>query len=259
MTKRKLTPSQQNLSLSSNCARIGSTLLASVIATGLSFGADEANKQSREQTAPKHVTAHASKSENPGNVSRSPRDPLSLPPLPEGVSELRFEDFYRTPVGAFGLELTKKIQALDGKRVRISGYMVREENEKDDAETSGPSSPPERLMVTPVPVSISASHYGLSDDLPPQTLYATLSESRLHPVPYQKGLLLLTGKLSLGNHPEPDGRVSNVRLKLDPFSSSPTTRTNSAPGLPSHPLPPNSAPQASPTLTPTQSPSQPAR
>ena len=35
------------------------------------------------------------------------------------------------------------------------------------------------------------------------------------PVPHTPGLLLLTGTLSVGNKPEPDGRISTVRLTLD--------------------------------------------
>jgi hypothetical protein len=41
---------------------------------------------------------------------------------------------------------------------------------------------------------------------------------RDQPVPYTPGLMLLTGTLSVGNRPEPDGRISLVRLELDPPS-----------------------------------------
>src|SRR4051794_35662782 len=36
---------------------------------------------------------------------------LVLPPLPEGVTELKFGDFYKKPIGPFGLEFNDKLRS----------------------------------------------------------------------------------------------------------------------------------------------------
>lgn len=151
-----------------------------------------------------------------------------LPPLPEGVEQLKFADFFKTPVGPYGLEVTDKLKSLDGKRVRILGFMVFEEVTRCTAgegarDRKGRVLPawlecltPGRLMLTPTPQQVSYAHYGVCDDLPPQTLYVTVPEKVGEPIPHLGGPLLLTGVLSVGNKPEPDGRISSVRLTLDP-------------------------------------------
>lgn len=152
---------------------------------------------------------------------------VPLPPLPDGVEELKFADFFKMPVGPRGLELTERAQALDGKRVRIVGLQVREQlgTCSDCSKLQRPGMKPRpawvdhivpgRLMVSPVPSTINMAHYGLSDDLPPQTLYVNVPEFFGEPVPFTPGLLLLTGKLSVGNKTEPDGRISVLRLELE--------------------------------------------
>ncbi len=146
-----------------------------------------------------------------------------LPPLPEGVAELKFGDFFHTPVGPKGLELTTKIQALEGRRVRIMGFMVREEVEKDDHQNTDEQPVRGRFMLGPLPTTVSVSHYGLCDDLPPQTLFVTVPEFQDRSLAYTRGPMLLTGVLSLGNRVEPDGRIGSVRLTLDPSAKGETS------------------------------------
>lgn len=153
---------------------------------------------------------------------------IELPPLPDGVKELNFRDFYKMPVGDYGLEMTEKLRALDGQRVRIIGFMVHEDlsrcNSCTVAKTVGgrpvpawmEATVPGRMMFTSRPCAVSFSHYGLSDDLPPQTLFVTVPEKVGQLVPYTPGPMLLTGILSVGSKKEMDGRVSYVRLELDP-------------------------------------------
>src|SRR6188474_3449389 len=66
-----------------------------------------------------------------------------LPPLPNGVAELKFSEFFVNPVGPRGLELTDKLKELDGKRVRILGYMAAQDER-----------PPGSFLLTPVPVHL---------------------------------------------------------------------------------------------------------
>ena len=130
---------------------------------------------------------------------------FELPPLPKGVSELKFSDFFVSPVGKRGLEVTDKLRQLDGQRVRMLGYMVHQEEP-----------PPGRLLLAPMPAQIHEHDNGLADDLPASMVYVSVPTVRNEAVPYAPGLMLLTGVLSVGNRAEPDGRISAVRLALDP-------------------------------------------
>ena len=172
----------------------------------------------RVQVGPNSVTPSRSRT-NSLAVAQSSIDSRSgpkVPPLPQGISDLSFDDFFKKPVGPFGLELTDRVKRLEGKRVRILGFMVREELEKDGDD--GPENAPVRgrLMLTPLPATVNAAHYGLCDDLPPQILFVSVPSLRDQPLQHSRKPLLLTGVLSLGNRQEPDGRVSTLRLVLDP-------------------------------------------
>lgn len=129
----------------------------------------------------------------------------AIPPLPAGVSELRFRDFFVQPVGPRGLELTDTLCQLDGKKVRILGYMARQEQPV-----------PGVFLFNAIPVRLNEEHYGLADDLPAATLFVSVPVNRDQVVPYTPQPMLLTGTLSLGNREEADGRISTVRLALDP-------------------------------------------
>jgi hypothetical protein len=129
----------------------------------------------------------------------------TLPPLPPGVTELKFNEFFRQPIGPRGLEDTDKLRALDGQRIRILGYMVRQEQPV-----------PRGFMIAPQPISLHEDEFGLCDDLPAALLHVFTDATAPEETPYTPGLLLLTGKLSVGNRTEIDGRISTVRLQLDP-------------------------------------------
>lgn len=133
--------------------------------------------------------------------------PATLPPLPAGVSELKFNEFFVNPVGPRGLELSEKLRELEGKRVRILGYMAHRE-----------AQPPGVFLLTPFPVQVHDHDNGLAEDFPASVVQVSVPTLRDQPVPFAPGLMLLTGTLSLGNRAEPDGRISLVRMELDPPS-----------------------------------------
>ena len=141
-------------------------------------------------------------------TSRAPTTEKSttvvLPPLQAGVTEIRFREFYDLPIGPRGLKPTQKLLALDGKRVRILGFMAKQEE---------PSA--RVLILCPVPVSMSEAADGPADDLPAAVVFVHLQTNQAVPVPYTPGPLLLTGTLDVGPMEEADGRVSAVRLLLD--------------------------------------------
>ncbi|MCI0538071.1 MAG: hypothetical protein L0Z50_22875 [Verrucomicrobiales bacterium] len=128
-----------------------------------------------------------------------------LPPAPAGVTDLKFNEIYKMPAGPQGLEYSEKLQALAGRKVRVVGYMVKQ---------SQPM--PWTLLLSPLPMKLHEKEYGFAEDLPPQTIHVFLQRNPSPIVPFTPGLLLLTGRLELGSREEPDGRVSHVRLFLDP-------------------------------------------
>lgn len=142
------------------------------------------------------------------NAPAGPTNQVELPPAPAGVTDLRFDEIFKMPVGPKGLEVTAKTLDLAGKRVRMLGYMVKQ---------SQPS--PWTLLLSPLPLTLHESHYGFAEDLPPQTVHVFTEKTVTPLVPYTPGLLLLTGRLELGPREEPGGRVSHIRLFLDPPTS----------------------------------------
>lgn len=129
----------------------------------------------------------------------------ALPPLPPGVTELKFNEFFRSPIGPRGLDLTEKLRSLDGRRIRILGYMARQARPVAHC-----------FLLAPVPLTLNEIEYGHADDLPATTLHVFTAEEAPLQTPYTPGPLLLTGTLQLGNRLEADGRTSTVRLLLDP-------------------------------------------
>ncbi len=128
-----------------------------------------------------------------------------LSPPARGVAELRFRDIYQNPVGPLGLELSERARTLDGKRVRMVGFMVAEEH-----------ATPGGFMFAPLPAAVGHDDEALADDLPPSTVFVRLESAPEATVPHLPGLLALHGTLSVGARSEPAfGRISSVRLLLD--------------------------------------------
>jgi hypothetical protein len=129
----------------------------------------------------------------------------ALPPLPPDVTELRFIEFFKLPIGSLGLEATEKLLSLHEKRVRLLGYMVREE-----------APAPGVFILASLPVNAAEVADGPADDLPPTATFVHVTVNADQAVPYTPGLLLLTGVLEVGAKDESLDRVSTVRLYLDP-------------------------------------------
>ena len=124
------------------------------------------------------------------------------------VTELRFRDFFRPPVGPTGLDISDTLRQADGQTVRLVGYMVQQESP-----AAG------RFMLAPRPVQMSEHADGEADDLPPATVTVYLDpEQRDWAVPHVRGLVAVSGRLSVSRLEEQDGRVSWVRLQLEPDS-----------------------------------------
>lgn len=123
--------------------------------------------------------------------------------LAEGVTELTLRELYQMPIGPRGLVPSAKLLALDGKQVRVVGYMVGE-----DEPLAG------RLILAPMPTQLVDEDEPESDDLPPNVIYVNFPSSiQTHSM---RGPIRLTGALRLGALPQPDGRLAAVRLDLSP-------------------------------------------
>ena len=160
-----------------------------------------------------HAVCHASTSDNARTRPDDARTrvPASLAvhkelgPPPAGVTELKFRDVFKLPVGPKGLEPTDKLLALDGKRVRIVGYMVRQEPAAKGA-----------FLLSPLPVMLGDEDEALADDLPATTLRVELDKSLDLAIPVLPGLLQVTGTLHVGMRADPaSGRSTPAQLVLD--------------------------------------------
>jgi hypothetical protein len=127
------------------------------------------------------------------------------------ATDLKFGEFFTMPVGPRGLEPSVKLLALQGRQVRLLGYMARQ-----DAADAAPGV----ILLTPLPVTLGDEDERFADDLPVTTVYVHLAASPQSPaLTYVPGLLGLSGRLELGSQAEADGRRSSVRLRLDSASS----------------------------------------
>jgi len=145
-----------------------------------------------------------------------------LPPLPEGVEELDFRDFYKMPVGPRGLEPTEKLLSLDGSRVRILGYMGRMERGNK-----------RHMIFAAIPLQPQPHEYGLADEVPAAHVLVTVPGDANEQVPHTPGPLLLTGVLSVGTWAK-DGETSFVRMLLDAPAPSASAKPPISPDSTNH-------------------------
>ena len=162
----------------------------------------------------------------PGNLQPVPVAFQVHGPLPalDDATDLKFGDFFVRPIGPRGLAPTPRLLALDGQRVRLVGYMVRQDS----------TSPVTGVLVlSPLPVSMGEEDESFADDLPASAVYVHLAEAQQAlRLPHMPGLMALTGTLQLGARAEADGRRSMVRLQLDEavsreFEPTPSTERRS--------------------------------
>lgn len=126
-----------------------------------------------------------------------------------GVTDLKFGELFKMPVGPKGLEASDKLQALVGKQVRMVGYVATAEE-----------ATPGMFVLTPLPVALGDADEKLVDDLPPTAVFVRLSPKYASKtVPNLAGLVALEGRLELGAQEEADGHVSTTRLVLDDKTS----------------------------------------
>jgi hypothetical protein len=119
------------------------------------------------------------------------------------ATEVKFDEFFLPP-GRRGLEFTEKARSLEGKRVRLTGQMVRRCNHV-----------PGQLMLTSRPVTLHEHEMGFADDLPMATVFVIAPSHDAFVLPFARVPLQVEGRLELGSRVEPDGRISTIRVVLD--------------------------------------------
>lgn len=141
---------------------------------------------------------------------------VTPPPTRPAAIELVFAEFFALPVGPRGLEPTGRLLGLDGKRVAVDGYIVKEDEPF-----------PGLFMLAPLPVSVAERADGPADYLPPATLFVHLpAADRDAFLPWRPGVWRATGTLQLGPREETSGRISYVRLVLEDLSSAAAPQAN---------------------------------
>jgi hypothetical protein len=166
---------------------IGALCLSLLVASGVGAVTTAARAEAPDAAAPAQTQLGGARAETAGNVA-----------------ELKFREFYKLPIGPKGLEPTQKLLDLNGKAVRIRGYMAQQE-----VPTPG------FFILSPLPVQMGDEDEKLVDDLPPAVVFVHLAGQPERSLPAVPGIVQATGVLSLGAQDEPDGHVSHVRLTVD--------------------------------------------
>ena len=112
--------------------------------------------------------------------------------------------------------------ALAGKRVRMVGYMVRQQ-----------PAPKGTFLLSPLAAEISDEDEPLADDLPPSIVAIEVTGTANQPIPLLPGLIQVTGVLHVGAKTDTaSGRVSAVQIALDAPIAKALLGTHSAPSRP---------------------------
>jgi hypothetical protein len=121
----------------------------------------------------------------------------------DSIATIEFDEFFKLPVGDYGLEPSARLLELQGRVVRITGYVADEQEPM-----------PGLVLLAPAPVTLSEREDGPADDLPGSTVFVhlprTAQAARGGPGPVE-----LIGRLDVGGKEEVDGRISYVRLYVD--------------------------------------------
>jgi hypothetical protein len=118
-----------------------------------------------------------------------------------GYDTLDMDTVFVKPAGPKGLEYTAATEGLRGRKVRISGWMVKHLH--DD---------PRIFLLHSRPMVLLMSEYGLADDLPPSAVHVILPDRPGWAPPWTPAPLEVCGVLELGPREERDGRISHLRL-----------------------------------------------
>jgi hypothetical protein len=126
---------------------------------------------------------------------------------------LAFNEFFDARVTS-ELRPSAKLSGLNGKRVRIIGFMAQMELPPKGA-----------FYLVPRPVVCDEAGGGTAD-LPPENVLVIVPSLRGKIIDFTPWLLEATGILEIGNKTDADGRVSAIRLFLDSTRESSANQTS---------------------------------
>ena len=129
---------------------------------------------------------------------------------PDSAVPLSFKEFFEASPRE--LVASGKLLSLNGKRVRITGYMARMERQVLGA-----------FYLVPHPVICDEEGAGTSD-LPVENVLVLVRSAKGKEIAFIPRPLEVTGILEVGNRAEEDGRVSAIRLTLDTERAKPAKR-----------------------------------
>ena len=123
------------------------------------------------------------------------------------ITVLSFKEFFESGTGS--LKPTTRLLSLNGKRVRLVGFMAQMEQP-----------PLGGFYLCPRPITCDEEGAGTAD-LPAESVLVIMRAQNGKVVSFRPGVLEATGILEVGNREDADGRVSFVRLVLDGPESGP--------------------------------------
>lgn len=126
----------------------------------------------------------------------APASPPAAPPAP-----LSFREFFAP--SPRGLKPSTRLLSLDGKRVRLTGFMAQME-----------SPPKGGFYLCAFPV-FAAEGGGGTADLPPDAVLVVVRSAQGKELEHIPRPLEVTGVLELGARVDEEGRVSRIRILLD--------------------------------------------
>lgn len=136
---------------------------------------------------------------------------VAAAPVAAGPAPLGFAELFRP--GAARLEPSERLRALDGARVRMTGYMAHMED--------GPAG---AFYLASRPVACDEGGAG-TGDLPPDAVLVVVPWAAGEEIPWLPGPLEVTGVLHLGPATRPDGAPARLRIVLDPPAPKPAADT----------------------------------
>ncbi len=146
-------------------------------------------------------------------VSSDPQPELMSDVVAADYSPLDFNEVFVAPAGPKGLQYTDRIKALDGRKVAMTGFMVK---------NYGPD--PSVFVFSNVPRIHNEREEGLADSLPPSLLHVIMQVRPGDAPAWRREKLTVYGKLELGAHQELNGRISHLRLRCDWITEATTGR-----------------------------------
>lgn len=148
--------------------------------------------------------------------------PLPTAPIPEFATwpELQMKHLFKNPIGDYGLEYSDSARSMDGKPVRIIGFMAQTDWKQDNV-----------FILSSFPLILHDREYGQADEIPAGAVLVEMPKGET--VAFTKGLMMLSGTLRLGRFEAPGDRPLWAKLELHPdakhWQPSPSLLTHLSP------------------------------